>query len=145
VGFLVSAATTMIGADLAFLLSRSLFRPLIAKFLSRHLKLRNLDDLIKEDGWKLVCLLRVSPVMPFSATSYMLGLSKIEQRDYILGTLASLPALFGYVAMGALTDAGLSAWTQGESPLRWLLPAVGMLATIALIFHLRKILLKLAN
>jgi hypothetical protein len=39
--------------------------------------------------------------MPFVATSYLLGLSAISLRDYMLGTLAALPALLGYVSLGS--------------------------------------------
>ena len=54
-------------------------------------------------------LLRASPLTPFVATSYLLGLSAISVRDYMLGTLAALPALLGYVSLGAFARAGLSA------------------------------------
>jgi hypothetical protein len=49
--------------------------------------------------------------MPFVATSDLLGLSAISLRDYMLGTLAALPALLGYVSLGAFAGAGLSAST----------------------------------
>ncbi|MDO8651546.1 MAG: VTT domain-containing protein [Undibacterium sp.] len=143
-GFLLSAITVMTGADLAFQLSRSLFRQSIFRWMSRHSKFRILEQLIAQDGWKLVCLLRISPVMPFSATSYLLGLSQISHRDYVLGTLASLPALFGYVLMGALTDAGLSVWMQGKSPIRMTLLVVGGIATIALTIRLIQGFIKLS-
>ena len=48
--------------------------------------------------------------MPFVATSYLLGLSAISLRDYMLGTLAALPALLGYVSLGpALAVAHIGA------------------------------------
>ena len=84
----------------------------------------------------MVCLLRFSPVMPFSATSYMLGLSSIDLRSYIVGTLAALPALFGYVLIGTLADAGLSAWMSGAGPLRWILLGIGGVATLVLTVRL---------
>jgi uncharacterized membrane protein YdjX (TVP38/TMEM64 family) len=56
--------------------------------------------------------------MPFSVTNYMLGLSSIDLRSYIIGMLASLPALFGYVFIDTLADASLSAWRTGADPLR---------------------------
>ena len=55
----------------------------------------------------MVTLLRISPVMPFALTSYGLGLTRISQRDFLAGTLASLPSLAGYVALGALGKEGL--------------------------------------
>jgi hypothetical protein len=50
------------------------------------------DVLIAQDDLRLVFLLRISPVMPFSVPSYMLSLSSIDLRSYTVGTLASLPA-----------------------------------------------------
>ena len=131
-GLGISILTTLGGAYLAFRLSRSMFRPSVHRFISRYRTLENLDELVSADGWKLVFLLRISPIMPFSATSYMLGLSKIDARSYLIGTLASLPALAGYVSMGALTKAGLSSWVRGDSPFRWLLIVAGGLALIVL-------------
>ena len=118
-GFLLAAASTMAGAVLAFLLSRSAFRPAIERLCARKPRLRNLDARIAKDGWKLVCLLRLSPVMPFAPTSYLLGLSSIGMRDYLIGTLASLPALLGFVFLGTLADKGLSAARTGAGPWGW--------------------------
>jgi uncharacterized membrane protein YdjX (TVP38/TMEM64 family) len=134
-GFLLAAVGTMTGAVLAFFLSRSLFRPTVERLMTTRPRLRNLDASIAQDGWRLVCLLRISPVMPFSVTSYMLGLSSIDLRGYTIGTLASLPALCGYVFIGTLADASLSAWMTGAGPLRWILLGIGSVAT--LIFTVR--------
>jgi uncharacterized membrane protein YdjX (TVP38/TMEM64 family) len=142
-GFLLAATSTLAGALLSFLLSHSVFRPTVEKLVARHPRLRNLDALIARDGWRLVCLLRVSPVMPFSATSFILGLSPIGLRDYAIGTLASLPALCGYVFIGTLADTGVSAWSSGAGPVRWGLLGIGALATLLLILRLGQIVVKL--
>jgi uncharacterized membrane protein YdjX (TVP38/TMEM64 family) len=95
--------------------------------------------MVARDGWKLVCLLRISPIMPFSATSYALGLSSIRLGSYLLGTLASLPALFGYVFMGSLADASLSALQTGAGPVKWGLLVLGVVATVALTVYIGQI------
>ena len=142
-GFLLAAVSTMAGAVLAFFLSRSLFRPTIERLIASRPRLRNLDALIAQDGSRLVCLLRISPVMPFSVTSYMLGLSSIDLRSYIIGTLASLPALCGYVFIGTLADASLSAWMNSADPLRWILLGIGGAATLVLTVRLGHIVRRL--
>jgi len=91
-GFVLAAVSTMVGAVVAFFLGRSVFRPTVGQLLATRPRLRNFDALIAQDGSRLVCLLRLSPAMPFSVTSYMLGLSSIDLRSYTIGTLASLPA-----------------------------------------------------
>jgi uncharacterized membrane protein YdjX (TVP38/TMEM64 family) len=142
-GFLLAAASTLTGALLSFFLSRSLFRAGVERLAARRPRLRNLDTRIARDGWKLVCLLRVSPIMPFSATSLALGLSAVGLRDYAIGTLASLPALCGYVFIGTLADTSLSAWATGASTVRFVLLGIGGLATLVLVLRLGQIAIKL--
>jgi uncharacterized membrane protein YdjX (TVP38/TMEM64 family) len=138
-GFALAALGTLLGAVIGFGLSRRLFRSAIERLVSRHGRLRKLDASISQDGWKLVCLLRLSPVMPFSATTYLLGLSTVSLPDYLAGTLACLPVLLGYACLGALTDAGVTAWASGNNPLRWILLGVGGIATLLVVVHLRRL------
>ena len=135
-GFAVSASGTLLGGWLAFWLARSLLRPWIARMLDARPagRMVGLDEAVRRDGWRLVCLLRVSPVMPFAVTSYTLGLTSVRKTDYILGTLAALPALLGYVALGAVAGDGLkSAAGPSSGGLRWVLLAGGAVATLALV------------
>jgi uncharacterized membrane protein YdjX (TVP38/TMEM64 family) len=142
-GFLLAAASTWAGALLSYFLTRSLFRATIERLAVRRPRLRDLDARIARDGWKLVCLLRISPIMPFSATSFVLGLSAVGLRDYAIGTLASLPALCGYVFIGTLADTSLAAWATGASPVRLILLTTGGLATLILVLRLGQIAMKL--
>lgn len=139
-GFVLAAVGTMLGGWLAFLLARSLFRPFVERLLARRSpesRLARLDAEVARDGWRFVCLLRISPVMPFAVTSYALGLTEIAPRNYLLGTLASLPALLGYVAVGALARYSVVTADSGapSGPFGWVLIAVGVVATLALILR----------
>jgi uncharacterized membrane protein YdjX (TVP38/TMEM64 family) len=144
-GFAISSAGTLVGALGAFGLSRSALRPLVERAMHGRNQMRNLDAALGHDGWKLVCLLRVSPVMPFVATSYMLGLSAVTLRDYALGTLAALPALFGYVMLGALTKASISNSIVASAPLRWILLLLAVCATAVMITRVGSLVMKVAN
>jgi uncharacterized membrane protein YdjX (TVP38/TMEM64 family) len=139
-GFTAAAIGVLAGAGAAFGLSRSYLRPLITALLARSGALARLDLVLSSDGWRLVALLRVSPVMPFSLTSYALGLSGIGFQDYLLGTLASLPALFGYAALGALGGYGARLQPGTSRDIHGALLALGAAATLALILHLSRLL-----
>jgi uncharacterized membrane protein YdjX (TVP38/TMEM64 family) len=141
-GFLLAASGCLLGAVIAFGLSRSLFRPVIERCLTRHGRLRRFDLSVSQDGWKLVFLLRLSPIMPFSVTSYLLGLSSVSLLHYTVGTLASLPALFGYVFVGSLADAGLAAWASGNNPFQWVVLGAGAVATVLLVAYLGRLALR---
>ncbi len=138
-GFVLAATGTLVGGWMSFMLARSLLRPWVERLLARRgpSRLARLDAAVTRDGWRFVCLLRVSPIMPFAITSYTLGLTEISGRDYLLGTLASLPALAGYVSVGALAQYGLRT-ANGTAQLGafgYALLAAGVAATALLIFR----------
>jgi len=139
-GFGLSAAGVLLGAAIAFALARSMLRPSIARLFARGGRLDRLDGAIGTDGWRLVLLLRGSPVMPFSLTSYALGLSSISTRDYGLGTLAALPALFLYVCLGTLGTAGLRALNSHDSPLHLAWLALAIIATVLLSLRIGRLI-----
>lgn len=139
-GLLLSAGCTMLGGWLSFLLARSMLRPWIARWIGRHKGAARFDEAIAREGWRFVCLLRISPVMPFAATSYALGLTDLRQRDYLLGTLASLPALAIYVSVGAFGSRSLALLHMGAGPWRWIPPALGVAALILAALRLQRVI-----
>jgi uncharacterized membrane protein YdjX (TVP38/TMEM64 family) len=139
-GFVLSASGTLAGALLAFGLSRSLFRPLIARLLARNPRIARLEHGVARDGWRLVALLRCSPVMPFAVTSYAFGLTSISPRAYLIGTLAALPALLGYVVLGALAGASVvSLTTRQAHAVHAALLALAIAATALLTWRIGRI------
>jgi uncharacterized membrane protein YdjX (TVP38/TMEM64 family) len=131
-GFLIAASGTMAGALAAFWLSRSVFRPYITRLLANKAGWKNFDDAVARDGWRFVCLIRLSPIMPFAITSYSLGLSSISLKDYLIGTTASLPALGLYIFLGTLAHVGVETLASTRNP--WLLGMllIGAAATVVL-------------
>jgi uncharacterized membrane protein YdjX (TVP38/TMEM64 family) len=106
---------------------------------SRFSVLERLDGEIADSGWRLVFLLRMSPLAPFGLVSYVFGLSRVSLGDYILGTLASLPALLALVYTGAI--AGETVLTLGGvRPARnwaeWAILGGGFIATLASVSYL---------
>jgi uncharacterized membrane protein YdjX (TVP38/TMEM64 family) len=98
--------------------------------MSGRSQLRNLDAALGRDGWRwFACC--ASPLTPLVATRFPLGLSAVSLRDYMLGALAALPALLGYVSLGASARAGLLA----ARPFQWALLAAGFAATVLAVAH----------
>lgn len=135
-GFELASCSIFAGALVAFAVSRSMFRPWVEGFLNRRPGLQRLDEAVAKDGWRSVVLLRLSPVMPFAITSYALGLTAITWRNYLAGTLASLPSLFCYVAIGHFSGNGLNALHAGAAPLKLAMLALGLAATVWLSLRL---------
>lgn len=131
-GAALSAAATLAGAVAGFHLGRRGLRNLA--ILPRRLRdgLAKAEDFMLVDGWKSVFLIRLSPVMPFAATSIALGASRVRERQYVIGTLASLPSLIGYVYAGSVLG-GQDSLTAPElrTIFAWAL-AIGAIAAVAL-------------
>lgn len=132
-GFYLAAASVLVGSIIAFLLSRSLLSKHILQFVGKYRLFNALKQAADQKGWKVVCLLRLSPVLPFAVTSYAMGFTSISLKDYTLGTLCALPPLFGYVLIGALTQDSLAHAMNGDIVwLKYGLNGISIIATIIL-------------
>ena len=140
VGFVISVLATMLGGLAAFALARSALRPYTSILFRRYDKIERLDAAVTKEGWRFVCLLRMSPIMPFAATSYGLGLTEISYRHFLIGTLASIPSMAGYVAIGALGKEGYLLGREGAGPLQWALLAFGVIAVLLAVARVRKVM-----
>src|SRR5262249_26419709 len=85
-------------------------------------------------GFKIVFLLRLSPLFPFGFLNYALGLTKISFREYVLASwIGMLPGTVMYVYLGStlksVTD--LAAGRAQGGGVEKLLFVVGLAATVA--------------
>jgi uncharacterized membrane protein YdjX (TVP38/TMEM64 family) len=138
----VSLASTA-GATLAFLIARYLIRDKIAQSIERHPKFDAVDQAIGKEGWKIVALLRLSPVVPFNLQNYLYGLTAIQLKPYVLASwVAMLPGTFMYVYLGYLGRVSLEAVARGEiqhGPIEWAMLVVGLLATVAVTWYVTRL------
>lgn len=145
-GFAAGSAYTFVGAMLgsiaAFLMGRYVVRPLVERRLQGNDRFAIIDSAAARGGIKLVALLRLSPVLPYTVLNYALGVTRISIRDYIIGTTFILPGTLVYAYYGTVIAnlTGLSAGVHGGSAF-YVLMAAGIIATIAVIV----VITRLAN
>jgi uncharacterized membrane protein YdjX (TVP38/TMEM64 family) len=132
VGTVLAFCGEALGAMTAFLLARTLARRPVERWLSRHPRLRVFDAAIAEQGFRTAFLLRLSPVVPFAALNYTLGVSRLRWRDATLSCIGMLPAAVAYVAAGhAAAETGVVVTSpQHSNAARTLALLVGALATV---------------
>ena len=119
---LVSFASTL-GATLAFLFSRYVFRDLVQKKLGARLAAIN-RGIEKEGGFYLFTL-RLVPVFPFFLINLAMGLTPIQTRIfYLVSQAGMLPATLVFVNAG-------TALAQIDSPSKILSP--GLMISFALL------------
>ena len=128
-GLVVTVAAALASASIAFLLARHVLRRHVERAATRSKTFKQVEAAVKRDAWKVVALLRLSPVGPSGAKSYFLGLMRVSFADYLTATAAGmLPALALKVYIGA---AGRGALTEGGA-LNWSILALGVLASFGL-------------
>ncbi len=129
----VSIGSTL-GATCAFLIGRYLARDLVASRIAGDEKFKAIDEAVGREGWKIVLLLRLSPVFPFNLLNYALGLTKVSLRHYLVSSwLGMMPGTVLYVYIGSLAGdlAGLGGGGHTRTMGEWILYGIGLPATIA--------------
>ena len=101
-GIALVFVAAMLGATAAFLIARYVARGAIEKRVANNAKFAALDAAIGAQGRRIVFLLRLSPVFPFSLLNYALGLTGVTFADYIIGSIGMLPGTVLYVYYGRL-------------------------------------------
>lgn len=112
IGSVLVVVAATLGAAGAFLLARSSARPLAMRFAGRYVD--RLDDLVGDRTFSTVLLVRLLPIVPFSASNYALGLARFQFGRYVLATaLGIVPGTVAYVSFG-------SSLGQVGSPAFWI-------------------------
>ena len=135
----VSIGSTL-GASCAFMVSRYLIRKSIEKRVLKNKKFQSIDNEIDEQGWKIVILARLSPIIPFFLLNYALGITKIRFIHFIFASwVGMIPGTTVYVLLGTMGGAFING---KKSSFEWLLLGMGLIATILVTLLISKIIKK---
>jgi len=108
VGVMLVLGGALLGAVLAFGLGRTLGRGAVERWTSS--RVQEVDALLARRGLMAVVMVRLVPVVPFTAVNYAAGLTGVKFRDYTLGTTVGMvPGTVAYVTLG----------TYGTTPGAW--------------------------
>ena len=135
-GLAIASPASVTGATCAFLLGRTLLRDWAAKKVGGSARARAIEAAVQREGFKLVLLLRLSPLVPFNLLNYVLSLTSVRPGTYVLASFVGmLPGTLLYVYLGSLAPAAaeLSSAAQGGGAARTTLYIIGLLATVAVV------------
>ncbi|MBU9719936.1 MULTISPECIES: TVP38/TMEM64 family protein [Bacillaceae] len=88
-GSLIAYFGSLCGASLSFIVGRKLKGNFKISRWSGD-RVEKLQKKIEEDGFYLVFIMRILPVINFDFVSYVSGLSKVRFKQYILGTIVGI-------------------------------------------------------
>jgi uncharacterized membrane protein YdjX (TVP38/TMEM64 family) len=137
----VSIGATM-GAGCAFLLSRYVAREWVMRRFARNEKFRAIDDAVAKDGWKIVGLIRLSPVFPFIPMNFLFGLTRIPFWHFVAVTwVGILPVCLLFVYLGSLLGdiAALGTQPLAAGKTKWIASGVGIVMTVIVTLFVARI------
>jgi uncharacterized membrane protein YdjX (TVP38/TMEM64 family) len=129
-----SLAGAYLGHTVAFLIGRYLARHRLERWLDTMPRLQAINRAVAKDARRIIFLLRLSPVMPFSVFNYALGATHIRLRDFSIGSAGMLPNTILYSYAGALAGQALALAGRAEVPHTtsyYVLLVAGLVATAA--------------
>lgn len=122
VGAALSLVGALVGAVVAFALSRLLGREAVEGLVGR--RLAPVDTLLRGHGVLAVLALRLTPVVPYTALNYAAGLTAVSWGAFVLGSaLGMVPGSVAYAALGAYA---------GTDPRRTALAVAGLVVLVVL-------------
>ncbi|HEX5759629.1 MAG TPA: TVP38/TMEM64 family protein [Thermoanaerobaculia bacterium] len=145
-GLLWGTVYTLIGASIgaacAFLVARYLARRFVERRLAARPRFQAIDRAVGHQGFKIVVLMRLSPVFPYNLLNYALGLTRVRFADYLLASVGMIPGTLLYVyygkALGSLAAVASGAEVQKGTEF-WLFLGLGLAATIAVTTYITRI------
>jgi hypothetical protein len=89
-------------ATASFLIARYFARDWVERKLRAYPKFAAIDRAVEKQGFKIVLLTRLQPVLPFVLLNYGLGLTRVRLRDYVIASwIGMMPATILYVYLGS--------------------------------------------
>eukprot|EP00933_Yihiella_yeosuensis_P025981 TRINITY_DN20168_c1_g1_i1.p1 TRINITY_DN20168_c1_g1~~TRINITY_DN20168_c1_g1_i1.p1 ORF type:complete len:317 (-),score=57.16 TRINITY_DN20168_c1_g1_i1:88-993(-) len=128
-GIALSITALITAATISFALAKTILRPQLMKFAAGNETFQNINAAVKVEGFKIIFLLRLAPLLPFAISNYAYGLSEVGFVDYIVAT--ALGCAPGTCAFVYFASAAKDMGEGGGSP--WYVYAGGILATFVLL------------
>ncbi|KAG4157050.1 hypothetical protein ERO13_D02G037800v2 [Gossypium hirsutum] len=141
-GFISDSIGATVGAGAAFLLGRTIGRSLVVTRLKDYPQFRLVAIAIQRSGFKIILLLRLAPLLPFSMLNYLLSVTPVSLGEYLLASwLGMVPITLALVYVGT-TLKDLSDVTHGWnefSTARWAFLILGLVVSVVLMICVTKV------
>lgn len=121
-GWLIYASATIAGSYCSFIVSRTVLRKYVERMVAHDKRFAALTLTLKEDGLKLLCMIRLCP-LPYSLSNgAMSTFPSVRPSSYALATAIITPKLFIHVFIGSRLAAiakNKEEMSAGDKALNW--------------------------
>lgn len=123
-----------LAATVALFLGRYIAHKKVSQWIDQDPRLSSLNTAVSEQGWRVVGLVRLSPLIPFGLQNYLFSLTGVNAVPFALATAVGiLPGSALYVYIGVM---GQAMGRAGSA--QWALLAIGLLSTILVAWYVGK-------
>ena len=130
-GFTVVLAAATAAACIGFVVGKTFLRSYVETILQQNPKFAKIDRAVGQKGFKLLVLVRLSPIFPFSISNYIYGASSIDFVSYFWGTLLGFtPSTLAYVYTGMVGKEVMFGTADGQP---WYVYAAGFTVLLTLL------------
>jgi uncharacterized membrane protein YdjX (TVP38/TMEM64 family) len=125
-----------VGAIVALLASRVLFRNAMLRVVQKRRLGAAVVRAVQVEGWRIVFLLRLASPIPGIVTNYACGLTNISLSTYTIATVAGLlPQTLLFVYLGV---AGKAVLSSANSSLQTFLMLASIIVTVMIVVIVKK-------
>lgn len=119
-GTLIVLSCATVAASISFFIGRTFLRNWAQKMIASSPKWRAIDKSIAKEGFKVVLLLRLSPLLPFAISNYIYGVTSVDFLSFIAATFFGFaPGSFGVVYFGSAGKALMAEGGLQTSSVPW--------------------------
>ena len=140
----VSLGST-VGATISFIFGRLLLRSWVVALAEKYPKMKAVDVAMKQQAWKIVLLIRLTPIIPFNIVNYLFALTDVPLLTYTLFSwIGMLPGTVMYVYIGGSLKSfadifnGNYKGTTASVVLFWVGLAATVLCAVLIGFYAKK-------
>jgi uncharacterized membrane protein YdjX (TVP38/TMEM64 family) len=102
-GSIIVSISSTVGASLAFLIGRFFARDWVKAKAAQNSQFNAIDKAVAKEGWKIIGLLRLVPLMPFNLSNYLFSVTGVSFWGYLLASwIGMIPGTVMYVYFGSL-------------------------------------------
>ena len=133
-GIVVVAIATSVADAAAFLLGRHVARSAALRLMERYPRFKIVDRTISRGGWRTVALIRLNPTIPYSASTYLFGVTSVSFLPFLISSgIFTLPGAFAYLYLGFV--GGETIGGSSRSLVEWGLLLLGLVVTLIAIAY----------
>ena len=121
-----------IGSIIAMYIGRYLAKSWIQKMHEKNKYLKAMSCCFEKKGFKIMFLLRLSPLIPFNVLNYAMGIYPVKLSQFLIANFGMIPGILVYVYIGtAVSSMGaLFETNSGGSLIKIIMLAIGLIIAI---------------